>query len=86
MTPLFTVHAGEYLVGSYIEEHFKRLNIWVVGQFAIAALSERRNSLRIQDRRSETTAVQIGGGPVVAMLQQMGLGGSESRFRGQVGG
>ncbi|MGC9997759.1 MAG: hypothetical protein ABSE79_20770 [Terriglobia bacterium] len=29
MTPLFTVHAGEYLVGSYIEEHFKRLNVWI---------------------------------------------------------
>jgi hypothetical protein len=30
MTPLFTVHAGEYLVGSYIESHFKsRLNVWI---------------------------------------------------------
>jgi hypothetical protein len=29
MTPLFTVHAGEYLVGSYIEERFKRLNVWI---------------------------------------------------------
>jgi hypothetical protein len=23
MTPLFTVHAGEYLVGAYIERHFR---------------------------------------------------------------
>src|SRR5208337_1980937 len=30
----------------------------VVGQFAVAALSERRNSLRIQDRRSETAATK----------------------------
>ena len=30
-----------------------------VGQFAVAALSERRNSLRIQDRRSETAATKI---------------------------
>ena len=29
MKPLFTVHAGEYLVGSYIEENFKNLNVWV---------------------------------------------------------
>ena len=29
MKPMFTVHAGEYLVGSYIEENFKNLNIWV---------------------------------------------------------
>jgi hypothetical protein len=31
----------------------------VVGQFAVAALSERRNSLRIQGRRSETAATKI---------------------------
>jgi hypothetical protein len=31
----------------------------VVGQSAVAALSERRNSLRIQDRRSETAATKI---------------------------
>ena len=29
MQPLFTIHAGEYLVGSYIESHFKRYNVWV---------------------------------------------------------
>ena len=28
----------------------------VVGQFAVAELSERRNSLRVQDRRSATAA------------------------------
>ena len=30
-----------------------------MGQFAVAALSERRNSLRIQSRRSETAATRI---------------------------
>jgi ketosteroid isomerase-like protein len=30
-----------------------------VGQFDVAALSERRNSLRIQDRRSEAAATKI---------------------------
>jgi hypothetical protein len=29
MKPLFTVHGGEYLVGSYIEEHFKDVNVWI---------------------------------------------------------
>jgi len=29
MKPLFTVHAGEYLVGSYIEEHYPKWNVWV---------------------------------------------------------
>jgi hypothetical protein len=27
--PIFLVHAGEYLVATYIEEHFKDLNVWV---------------------------------------------------------
>jgi hypothetical protein len=31
----------------------------MVSQFAVAAVSERRNSSRIQDRRSETTATKI---------------------------
>lgn len=29
MKPLFTVHAGEYLVGSYIEEHYAKWNVWL---------------------------------------------------------
>ena len=29
MKPLFTVHAGEYLVGSYIEQQYKQVNVWV---------------------------------------------------------
>lgn len=29
MKPLFTVHGGEYIVGSHIEKHFKRVNVWI---------------------------------------------------------
>lgn len=29
MRPLFTIHAGEYLVGLHIQHHFPDLNIWV---------------------------------------------------------
>ena len=29
MKPLFTIHAGEYLVGSHIEQHFRHVNVWV---------------------------------------------------------
>ena len=29
MKSLFTVHAGEYLVGSHIERNFKRVNVWL---------------------------------------------------------
>jgi hypothetical protein len=29
MRPLFTVHAGEYLVGEFIEKNFSNLNVWI---------------------------------------------------------
>ncbi len=29
MRPLFSIHAGEYLVGSHIESTFPRVNVWV---------------------------------------------------------
>ena len=48
--------------------------------------SIRRGTLGVPEGSVAPTAVQISGGPVVAMLQRMGLGGPESRFREQVGG
>jgi hypothetical protein len=29
MRPLFSVHAGEFVVGDYIEQNFRRVNLWV---------------------------------------------------------
>lgn len=29
MRPLFTIHAGEFLVGEHIEQKFRRVNLWV---------------------------------------------------------
>lgn len=29
MKPLFTVHAGEFLVADYIQRNFKHLNVWI---------------------------------------------------------
>ncbi|CAN5538499.1 hypothetical protein BH09VER1_BH09VER1_23830 [soil metagenome] len=29
MKPLFTIHAGEYLAGTYIEENFKNCRVWI---------------------------------------------------------
>lgn len=45
MKPFFTVHGGEYLVGSYIERRFKRVNVWVPSRDTGVDLlvSDRRN-------------------------------------------
>jgi hypothetical protein len=29
MKPLFTVHGGEYIVGSHIEQNYRRINVWI---------------------------------------------------------
>ncbi len=29
MKPIFSIHAGEYLVGTHIEENYKNLNVWL---------------------------------------------------------
>jgi len=29
MKPLFTIHAGEYLVGSHIEDYYRKWSVWV---------------------------------------------------------
>jgi hypothetical protein len=29
MRPIFTIHAGEFIVGEHLERKFKGLNIWV---------------------------------------------------------
>jgi hypothetical protein len=32
LKPLFTIHAGEYLVGDYIERHYPKWNVWIPSQ------------------------------------------------------
>ena len=45
MKPLFSIHAGEYLVGSHIERHFRRVNVWIPARDTGIDLlvSDRRN-------------------------------------------
>jgi len=50
MTPLFTIHAGEYLAGSYIERHFKnRMNVWIPSK-------DTGIDLLVSDRQNRRTA------------------------------
>ena len=45
MKPLFTIHAGEYLVGAEIEKRFKRVNVWI-------PLRDTGIDLLVSDRRN----------------------------------
>jgi hypothetical protein len=48
MKPLFTVHGGEYLVGSYIEQHYNHVNVWVPSR-------DTGVDLLVSDRKSRRT-------------------------------
>ncbi len=53
MKPMFTVHAGEYLVGSYIEQHYKGANIWIPSR-------DTGVDLLVSDRRGRSTvSIQV---------------------------
>lgn len=45
MRPLFTIHAGEYLVASHIERNLKRANVWIPSR-------DTGIDLLVTDRRS----------------------------------
>lgn len=57
MKPLFTIHAGEYLVGSYIEKNFRRINLWVpsrdTGVDLLVSDRQNRHAVSIQVKFSK---------------------------------
>jgi len=51
--PLFTIHAGEYLVGSYIEEHHKQARVWIPSR-------DTGVDLQVSDKKGRSTvSVQV---------------------------
>jgi hypothetical protein len=54
MKPLFTIHAGEFLVGNYIESQFRRrLNVWIPSR-------DTGIDLLVTDRANQrTTSLQV---------------------------
>ncbi|MCY2952876.1 MAG: hypothetical protein NTU53_13010 [Planctomycetota bacterium] len=48
MKSLFTIHAGEYLVGAFLEQQFKRANVWI-------PLRDTGVDLLVSDRRNRRT-------------------------------
>ncbi len=53
MKPLFTVHVGEYLVGSHIERHYKQVSVWIPSR-------DTGVDLMVSDRRGRSTvSIQV---------------------------
>jgi hypothetical protein len=57
MRPMFTVHAGEYLVGAHIEHQFKKANVWVptrdTGVDLLVSDQENRATISLQVKFSK---------------------------------
>lgn len=53
MKSLFTIQAGEYLVGSYIESNFKNINVWMPSK------DTGINLLLTNSNNSKTVSLQI---------------------------
>jgi hypothetical protein len=52
MKPLFTIHGGEYLVGSYIETHLRNVSVWVPSR-------DTGIDLLVWDRRRRPVSLQV---------------------------
>jgi len=53
MRSLFTTHAGEYLVGSFIEERYPKWNVWMPSK-------DRGIDLLVSDaRNTRTVSLQV---------------------------
>lgn len=65
MTPLFTIHAGEYVVAHYIEKKFPRVNIWVpakdTGVDLLITDTKNKHSISVQVKTSRDFLVTQAG-------------------------
>ena len=57
MKPLFTIHAGEYLVGSHVEHQFRRVKVWIptkdTGTDLLVSDRLKRHSVSLQVKFSK---------------------------------
>jgi hypothetical protein len=63
MKPIFTVHAGEYLVGQYIEDEFKKWNVWIpskdTGIDILVTNENNKKSVSLQVKLSKDYRIPI---------------------------
>ncbi len=61
MKPLFTVHAGEFLAGDFIQRHFKNVNVWIptkdVGVDLLVSDAKNKHTVSLQVKFSRDFSV-----------------------------
>jgi len=90
MRPIFSVHAGEYLVGTHIEENYKNLNLWIpakdTGIDLLLTDKTNRKTLSIQVKFSKDFLGSLGKTKPEAVSAKVKSGGwwkfSRSKIEG----
>ena len=76
MRPMFTVHAGEYLVGEYIDRTYPKWNVWVpskdTGTDLLVTSANNRKAVALQVKFSKDF-IADGGSPLI-QSRLLGLG------------
>jgi hypothetical protein len=76
MKPLFTIHAGEYLVGAHIEQSFRHTNVWVptrdTGIDLLVSDSRNRRNVSLQVKFSKDFLVTHHGAKFQKQLRACG--------------
>lgn len=79
MRPIFSVHAGEYLVGTHIEENYKNLNVWIpakdTGIDLLLTDKTNRKTLSIQVKFSKDFLGSLGKTTSEAVATKVKSGG-----------
>jgi hypothetical protein len=79
MKPIFSVHAGEYLVATHIEENYKHLNVWLpskdTGVDILVTDKANRRTLSLQVKFSNDFLGSLGNSTSDAVVAKVKAGG-----------
>jgi hypothetical protein len=79
MKPIFSIHAGEYLVATHIEENYKDLNVWLpskdTGVDILVTDKANRRTLCVQVKFSKDFLGSLGNSTSDAVVTKVKAGG-----------
>ena len=90
MKSLFTIHAGEFVVGDYIERKFRRVNLWVPSRdtgmdlLVTNSNNEKAISLQIKFSRDFLAIRRISHRSIPLLVVEEGLGNSSQFSRDRI--
>src|SRR5665213_2497482 len=82
--PLFTVHAGEFLVVDYVDRHFRSLNVWIpakdTGVDLLVSDRTNKHTVSMQEKGHLTACGRPGRGSITLSATPSGSGPCRPSF------